>query len=171
MYSVPLSSLKSLNDQCQLNNFRDTNSTEYRLDSIIMDIAYHRLYKPVRTTTVDNTKRSFFKLKFLNKGIDAINMSNIMHHKNVKSKIPNYFKDCETPIISYSYTRSIAYKIFNYKQTLKDMNFNDSAFIHQPHGHVITGDLSIFSNTKLRELLSKGPKYREPKSFTWRYKF
>ena len=30
------------------------------------------------------------------------------------------------------------------------------------YGHVITGDLSIIPNSKLRDLTAKGPKYREP---------
>ena len=29
-------------------------------------------------------------------------------------------------------------------------------------GYVITGDLMVIENVKLRELVSKGPKYREP---------
>ena len=33
----------------------------------------------------------------------------------------------------------------------------------------MTGDLSIVENLKLREILSKGPKYREPASFSWKY--
>ena len=32
----------------------------------------------------------------------------------------------------------------------------------EPHGHVITGDLRVIENAKLRELVAKGPKYREP---------
>ena len=34
----------------------------------------------------------------------------------------------------------------------------------QHHGHIVTGDLRIVTNGKLRKLLTKGPKYREPKS-------
>ena len=30
------------------------------------------------------------------------------------------------------------------------------------HSHVITGDLMVIENVKLRELVAKGPKYREP---------
>ena len=31
------------------------------------------------------------------------------------------------------------------------------------YGHVITGNLNIVNNERLRQLISKGPKYREPK--------
>ena len=36
---------------------------------------------------------------------------------------------------------------------------------------MITGDLNIISNDKLRKIISKGPKYREQKSFTWSHNF
>ena len=35
----------------------------------------------------------------------------------------------------------------------------------------ITGDLNIVRNIKLRDLLSKGPKYREPVSYSWHQNF
>ena len=39
-----------------------------------------------------------------------------------------------------------------------------SSHIHQPlAGHVITGDLSIITNPKLRAVFEKGPKFREPR--------
>ena len=43
-----------------------------------------------------------------------------------------------------------------------------SGFCYNPAGHVITGDLNIVRISKLRDILSKSPKYREPRSFTWK---
>ena len=80
------------------------NSNQYKLTAIIFDIAHHRLFKPVGIKKDDTEKRSFLKLLFANKGLDAINLSNILHQKSVKSKIPPYFKDRSVPIISYTYT-------------------------------------------------------------------
>ena len=42
-----------------------------------------------------------------------------------------------------------------------------SSHLYQPHGHVITGDLSIIPNSKLRDLIAKSPKYREPCKVDW----
>ena len=42
-----------------------------------------------------------------------------------------------------------------------------SQFLYAPCGHIVTGDLNIVRNVKLRDLLSKGPKYREPVSYSW----
>ena len=39
---------------------------------------------------------------------------------------------------------------------------------HEPHGHVITGDLKIIENAKLRELVAKGPKHRESNRVNWK---
>ena len=47
------------------------------------------------------------------------------------------------------------------------MNVNTSSHLYQPYGHVITGDLSIIPNSKLRDLIAKGPKYREPCKVDW----
>ena len=96
-----------------------------------------------------------------------------------KIKIPPYFQYKESPCISYSYTRSVATKIFNYKASLQQFDFqglsqdlppcncSDSQFLYAQCGHIVTGDLNIVRNVKLRDLLSKGPKYREPVSYSW----
>ena len=44
----------------------------------------------------------------------------------------------------------------------------EASFCYNPAGHIITGDLNIVRISKLRDILSKGPKYREPRSFTWK---
>ena len=96
------------------------------------------------------------------------------------STIPAYFKSQSPPIISYSYSSPIAPKIFNYKNVLQGLNTENitrnpsacsckaSEFYYNPAGHNITGDFNIVRSSKLRDTLSKGPKYREPRSFTWK---
>ena len=39
-----------------------------------------------------------------------------------------------------------------------------SEVCYEPAGHIITGDLNIVHNEKLRDVLSKGPKYRQSRS-------
>ena len=43
-----------------------------------------------------------------------------------------------------------------------------SDFKDPHHGHVVTGDLRIVNNIKLRNLFKKGPNYREPKFINWK---
>ena len=45
---------------------------------------------------------------------------------------------------------------------------NESKSCYEPHGHVITGDLRVIGNAKLRELVAKGPKYRKPSRVNWK---
>ena len=73
-----------------------------------------------------------------------------------------------------TYTNTVANKLFNFSFTLSNLDItnypsnpqhcqcNISKFCYEPHGHVITGDLMVIENVKLRELVAKGPKYREP---------
>lgn len=55
---------------------------------------------------------------FANKGLDAINLGNIIHNKSVRAMIPPYFKNQYVPIISYCYILPIAPKVFNNKLAL-----------------------------------------------------
>ena len=103
----------------------------------------------------------------------------LLHNKLVNSKEPIYFKGKEPPVISYKYTDNISGKVFNYNQTLSDINLSkygnwnqscdckSSTFCYEPHGHIITGDLRIVKNRKLRRLLSKGLKCREENTIDW----
>ena len=43
------------------------------------------------------------------------------------------------------------------------MNKYDNSFINNHYGHIITGNLNIVNNERLHQLISKSPKYREPK--------
>ena len=87
LYGIPLSLLRSLQAECETNRFNDEYSYEFRLNAIILDIAYNRLFKPVQTSNNSSELRSFLKLKFANKGLDEINLTNILHNK--KSDVRN----------------------------------------------------------------------------------
>ena len=93
--------------------------------------------------------------------------------------MPTYFKEKEPPIIPNTYTKTIASKIFNFSSTLLDLDYhqfhnnpspcecNTSSHLYEPYGHVVTGDLSIIPNSKLRDFIAKGSKYREPCKVGW----
>ena len=121
LYSVPLKTWYELQEKTKNRAYLDSSTPEYRLDYMIGDVAYHRLFVPPRISDESELKkpRRFLHLKFDNKGIDAVNINNILNHKNVQSCIPPYFKMKSTPCISYRYSSTIAPKLFNYKQTLQ----------------------------------------------------
>ena len=82
--------------------------------------------------------------------------------------------------MSYKYTSTVASKIFNFALALSNLNVSqclsnpqtcqckESKFCYEPHGHVITGDLRVIENARLRELVAKGPKGREPNRVNWK---
>ena len=82
--------------------------------------------------------------------------------------------------MSYEYTSTVASKLFNFAPALLNLNVSEyfsnpqtcqckeSKSCYEPHGHVITGDLRVIENDKLRELVAKGPKYREPDRVNWK---
>ena len=67
----------------------------------------------------------------------------------------------------------------DFSSTLSDLDYhqfhnnpsqcecNTSSHLYQPYGYVITGDLSIIPNSKLRDLIAKGPKCRETCKVDW----
>ena len=73
-------------------------------------------------------------------------------------------------------------KVINYKETVANIDTNDlitygtglascdcegSEFCDPRHGHIITGDLRIVANQKLRTLIARGPNFREAKTIHW----
>ena len=48
---------------------------------------------------------------------------------------------------------------------------SSSTYLYSPAENVVTGNLNIVENLKLRDILSKDPKYREPITFSWKYNF
>ena len=54
-------------------------------------------------------------------------------------------------------------------RNLPSCNCSENIFSNPHHKHVVTGDLKIVKNSKLRNLLSKGPNYRSPKTLNFNH--
>ena len=171
LYGIPRVALVNIVEKI---NDRDMDQT---LRDVIISISHQRLFKPVQTN--HKVERDFYHLDFRDKGMDFINLGAIFRNHNVMNKIPVYFTNKIPPIIGYRFNKSIAGKLFNYKQTLDeesiqeydngnlDCDCQDSRFKDRDHGHVITGDLEIVGDDHLREIIKKGPKYRLPRAINW----
>ena len=67
------------------------------------------------------------------------------------------------PIVSFKYMKTIAGRVFNQKKVVEDLNIdigtsmccecNANEYGFGPVGHVVTGDLSIIKDAKLRHLI------------------
>ena len=152
-----------------------------RFFSLIVDTFLSKMYK--KPPDKKKSPKYILPIFFNNKGLEHIKLSSILHEDDVIDLLPNPLRLEEVPSIVYSLGSTIRNKLFNYKQTVNSINTSDletygtglttcdcqhSEFVDRHHGHVVTGDLRIIHNKKLRKLISKGPNYREPKSINWK---
>ena len=56
---------------------------------------------------------------------------------------------------------------FIQKETILSCQCENAPFIDHEHGHILTGDLPIVHNNKLRKLITKGAKCRELTTICW----
>ena len=119
-----------------------------------------------------NHIRYFIKIPFINKGIEFIDLPSIFRDNNVILAIPSYFENTESPIICYKYNKPIHNTVLNFNKLVSDLdietsspdswNCKDSKFCYQPTDHTVTGNLKIITDSRIRSVISKGPKYRFP---------
>ncbi len=160
----------------KLDDLLEQTDIDDRIKNIFNEIVMDKIKKKV----IHQPKRKFgnpLKILYHNKAMDYINLPKILHNKQVEEKMPT--GEDETPNVVYKYTPSIRGKIFNYRQTMENLDIQEwntnehlcdceeSIFKDQHHGHVITGDLKIIQNDKLRKLISKGPNFREKNSINF----
>ena len=149
--------------------------------SIIIDLIDSKLYKPrppkVRKSAPSNTCHIFFD----SKAVEKINLPKILNNPALSSAIPISANKFDKPTVVYKLSHNIGSKIFNFNKFVSSLNITEpindlasfpckcenSPYKDKHHGHVMTGDLGIIKNNKLRTLFAKGPKYREPKTLDW----
>ena len=141
-----------------------------------LDLIESRIYNPPVSKTTKTKPKNLIKLHSVNKGMGMINISKIINDKNVKKSLPTQFNKAEQISTVYTLTKTIRSKIFSHKKIIKTLDISDilgnmnnlpcncttSPFTDPNLGHIVTGDIHIAQNNKLRKLLCKGPKYREP---------
>jgi len=64
LFSLLLSKLHALYNSCLVKHVTNPNSNECKLTAIVLDIAGHRLFKPVGIKKDEIDKLSFLKLSF-----------------------------------------------------------------------------------------------------------
>ena len=79
LLSMSLSQLSSLQESTNT----DFSSAEYRVNSIILDISHYRLFKPVKSDVPAENPKHFMKIKFLHKGIDIVNLPQLLTSQSV----------------------------------------------------------------------------------------
>jgi len=148
----------------------------YILD--IIDTKFLSKISPTSTTKI--SPKNVCVIHFVNKGINLLHLSSIFKENSVVNHLPEILKTEENlPKVTTSLSPSIRNKVLNYKDVVSSINLNIvdnkyvvdnmpqchchlSNFCDDHHGHIVTGDLRVIENNKLRKLLTKGPNFREP---------
>ena len=158
------------------------------VDIVAAYVGHSRKYTKESKT---NESKIRVKLEYSSKLLDIINISGIISSKDVKSKIPDEYENCNIEVIN-RYNKPIGSRICNYSKVLNNLSdgdiindngpciceiegdqFNIRDFIYSPAGHVVTGNLNIvdkFGNfDQLKKVLKFGYKYRiQRQNVTWR---
>ena len=124
LFSISFPQLRGLQELALESTNFDYSSAEYRVTAIILDVANYRLFRPVRSDVPAEKPKHFMKIKFLNKAVDAINLPALLQSTSVTDKIPVYFRDKESPIVSYEYT-STHQQNFNFAPALSNLNVSE----------------------------------------------
>ena len=111
--------------------------------------------------------------QYVNHGLGTVLFDNLFHHRELITHLP----DVREIGVRIAYKREIPFgrTICNHTTVLKALTMDkvaehirrpcdcaDSPYIYTAHGHVITGDLSIVRDSRLRTLMGYGSKYRIP---------
>ena len=166
--SLSVSSLRKLDDEA--NKFYNRKHNLYEAALLTRGYTQHAL-RPYIDSEINHI-RHFIKIPFINKGIEFIDLPSIYRDNNDISAIPSYFKNTDSPIICYKYNKSIRNTILNFNKLVFDLDIEtsspdswdgkDSKFCYQPAGLIVTGNLKIITDSRIRSVISKGPKFKFP---------
>ena len=157
----------------------------------IKDIIDTKLFKPIPPIPPKRSApANVCTIRFVNKGIEEIKVSEILRQSVTINSLPASLQNEElSPKVVMKLDCPIRNKIMNYAQTVRSIQHmtegeisltlnsetnslfpcscSESEYCDPHHGHVVTGDLRIIDNAKLRKLFSKGPNYRENKTINY----
>lgn len=145
-----------------------------------LDIISSKVWKAPPIIKQKTASKFRLNINFCNKGIDFINLPKMLKNPELVDLLPSPLKK-ESPMVVFDLLDPIRSKMFNYKKTVQELDVDaflsdssilpcscaNSSFKDEHHGHIITGDLRIVENNKLRKLLVKGPKFRESEGICW----
>ena len=60
-----------------------------------------------------------------NKGMDLLNLPQILNCKKVMMAVPNYLRNTPPPVVSYTYTKTITGKIFNHRKVVEELDMDN----------------------------------------------
>ena len=147
----------------------------------IIDVIESKLYSEPYEKKKNLPPTNVCNIYFDNKAIEMINLSCILRDKSLKLTLPSTPNKFSPPMVTYKLSKSIASSNFNFKEFVENLDIDsylndksilpchcsNSPFVDPHHQHIVSGNLKIITNNKLRKLLSKGPKFRESRPLNW----
>ena len=139
---------------------------------LIIDSVFTQLFER-NTWRVKNVPKYLVPIYFDKKGLELIHLNSILLDNSIIHHLPETSRG----------RNSIRNKIFNHQDTVNSVNINDtntfgtgiksckcstSAYLNHHHGHIITGNLWINTNSKLRNIIGKGLHYRKLRTISWK---
>ena len=94
---IPVSRLKPILDEADRRSLRHSDWFKLKM---IMAFSFNKRFPRIPALP---PKTQFIKIKFVNQGLDLLNISNIFRDHRVTSKIPRYFENLDPPLICYQY--------------------------------------------------------------------
>jgi len=124
---------------------------------LLIDAFFTKSYKKTKSVA-KKTPKYILPIFFHNKGLEFLNLRNqdVISAKKLQTEDPLS--------IVYSVSSIIHNKLFNYKDTVNNINIDDqltygtnliscdchkSSFVDTDHSHIVTGDLRIIENKHL----------------------
>ena len=99
MHSIPVSRLKPILDDADRRSLRHSDWFKLKM---IMAFSINKLFPRIPQLP---PKTQFIKIKFINQGLDLLNISKIFRDHRGASKIPQYFENLDPPLICYQYKK------------------------------------------------------------------
>ena len=129
-----------------------------------LDIIDSRIFKSSVIKAKRKVPKNICMIHFLKKFAEFINVS---RNSAISFKIRKF-------IVAYQLNNSISFKIFNFNKFIHNLDVKvffqdnsimacgcqDSNFLDKDHQHVVTCDLGIIENNKLRKIFTKGRNIR-----------
>ena len=172
--------LKKIGGMAHEDTIKECN-IPLRLLHIIIDLTAAKLQVKTDEKPQASKKKieHAFTIKYVNHWIDKLRLGNILHDPALVETLPICVKDKGLPTVVYKYQHTVRGQLFNYKETVgnfkhdedlskMDCACSDSEFKDIDHGHIVTGNLHIINNKRLRGLFRKGPNYREKETLNWK---
>ena len=177
LFSLRKSHLKALAVEL-IEILKNCNDDMYQTYVMALDVINTRIYVPPEPKIKRVPPKYQIKIPFTSKAMDFINLPKVLRNQHVMEAGQNLIEEDDVPMVVFNLSQPIRSTILNYNKFVSNLdlvkfqndpdcipcrcsNF-DKKFCDSNHNHIITGDLSIISNSLLRNLISKGPNFREP---------